>query len=154
MIWRIAWHDWRRLAAGLMFWLLLAFGQLIIAWLAFAQLETFATIAPQLKAGGSTLGVIAEPRRQRRVARLGVSRLALLALLEEDRLVALQVDLEWLHRRRPAADVKLEQPPAGLAGADGAEVLVLADLVPLPRCCLLSVGTDHLSVVALVYVLK
>ena len=57
MIWRIAWHDWRRLAAGLMFWLLLAFGQLIIAWLAFAQLEAFATIAPQLKAGGSTLGV-------------------------------------------------------------------------------------------------
>ncbi len=57
MIWRTAWHEWRRLTAGLMFWLLLAFGQLIIAWLAFAQLEAFATIAPQLKLSGSSLGV-------------------------------------------------------------------------------------------------
>lgn len=52
----IAVHEWRRLRNGLMFWLLLAFGQLIIAWLAFAQLEAFAEIAPQLKAAGATLG--------------------------------------------------------------------------------------------------
>lgn len=52
----IALHEWRRLRAGLMFWLLLAFGQLIIAWLGFAQLEAFAGIAPQLKAGGSVIG--------------------------------------------------------------------------------------------------
>lgn len=58
MIASIAWHEWRRLRAGLMFWLLLAFGQLIIAWLSFAQLEAFATIAPQLKAAGSTLGAM------------------------------------------------------------------------------------------------
>ncbi len=57
MIWRIASHDWRRLTAGLMFWLLLAFAQLIVAWLAFAQLEAFASIAPQLKLGGSALGI-------------------------------------------------------------------------------------------------
>ncbi|MGD8957915.1 MAG: ABC transporter permease subunit [Chromatiaceae bacterium] len=56
MIWEIALHEWRRLRAGMMFWLLLAFGQLIIAWLAFKQLESFAKIAPQLKAGGSPLG--------------------------------------------------------------------------------------------------
>lgn len=56
MIGAIALHEWRRLRAGLMFWLVLAFGQLIIAWLAFAQLEVFATLAPQLKAGGATLG--------------------------------------------------------------------------------------------------
>lgn len=58
MIWTIALHEWRRLRAGLMYWLLLAFGQLTIAWLAFAQLEAFARIAPQLKAGGATLGVM------------------------------------------------------------------------------------------------
>lgn len=57
MIRDIALHEWRRLRAGMMFWVLLAFGQLIIAWLGFAQLEAFATIAPQLKAGGSLLGV-------------------------------------------------------------------------------------------------
>lgn len=42
----------------MLFWLLLAFGQLIIAWLLFAQLEAFAKIAPQLKASGSTLGAM------------------------------------------------------------------------------------------------
>jgi ABC-2 type transport system permease protein len=52
----IALHEWRRLRAGLMFWLVLAFGQLVIAWLAFAQLEAFAKLAPQLRAGGATLG--------------------------------------------------------------------------------------------------
>ena len=46
MIGAIALHEWRRLRAGMMFWLLLAFGQLIVAWLSFAQLETFAGIAP------------------------------------------------------------------------------------------------------------
>ena len=58
MIGAIALHEWRRLRAGMMFWLLLAFGQLIVAWLSFAQLETFAGIAPQLKAGASTLGAM------------------------------------------------------------------------------------------------
>ena len=57
MIRAIALHEWRRLRAGMMFWVLLAFGQLTIAWLAFAQLEAFAAIAPQLKASGSLLGV-------------------------------------------------------------------------------------------------
>ncbi len=56
MIGAIALHEWRRLRAGMMFWLVLAFGQLIVAWLAFAQLEAFAGIAPQLKAAGSQLG--------------------------------------------------------------------------------------------------
>ncbi len=56
MIRAIARHEWRRLRAGMMFWLLLAFSQLILAWLAFAQLEAFAKIAPQLKATGSQLG--------------------------------------------------------------------------------------------------
>lgn len=58
MIRAIALIEWRRLSAGMMFWLLLAFGQLIIAWLGFAQLEVFAEIAPELKARGSLLGVI------------------------------------------------------------------------------------------------
>jgi ABC-2 type transport system permease protein len=58
MSWSIALHEWRRLRAGLMFWLLLAFAQLTIAWLAFAQLEAFARIAPQLKASGTDLGVM------------------------------------------------------------------------------------------------
>jgi ABC-2 type transport system permease protein len=58
MIAAIALHEWRRLRAGMMFWLLLAFGQLTIAWLSFAQLEAFATIAAQLKAGGSLLGAM------------------------------------------------------------------------------------------------
>ena len=58
MIAHIALLEWRRLRAGMMFWLLLAFGQLIIAWLGFAQLEAFARIAPELKAGGSVLGVM------------------------------------------------------------------------------------------------
>lgn len=57
MIRDIALHEWRRLRAGMMFWVLLAFGQLIVAWLGFAQLEAFAKIAPQLKAAGSLLGV-------------------------------------------------------------------------------------------------
>ena len=56
MIADIALHEWRRLRAGLSFWLLLALTQLIVAWLAFAQLEAFAEIAPQLKAGAATLG--------------------------------------------------------------------------------------------------
>lgn len=56
MIGKIALHEWRRLRGGLMFWLLLSCGQLVIAWLVFAQLEAFAKMAPQLKAGGSTLG--------------------------------------------------------------------------------------------------
>lgn len=54
----IALHEWRRLRAGLVFWLLLGIGQLTIAWLAFAQLEQFARIAPQLKAAGSPLGTM------------------------------------------------------------------------------------------------
>lgn len=49
MIGWLALHEWRRLRAGLVFWLVLAFGQALIAWLAFAQLEAFATIAPQLQ---------------------------------------------------------------------------------------------------------
>ena len=53
---QIALHEWRRLRAALSFWLLLALTQLIVAWLAFAQLEAFAEIAPQLKAGAATIG--------------------------------------------------------------------------------------------------
>ncbi|MCB1722568.1 MAG: ABC transporter permease subunit [Chromatiaceae bacterium] len=56
MIARIARHEWHRQRAGLTFWLLLAAGQMTVAWLAFAQLEAFADIAPRLKAGGATLG--------------------------------------------------------------------------------------------------
>ena len=56
MIRTIALHEWHRLRVGMMFWVLLAFAQLIIAWLGFAQLEAFAKIAPQLKAAGSLLG--------------------------------------------------------------------------------------------------
>lgn len=58
MIGAIALHEWRRIRAGMMFWVLLAFVQLIIAWLAFAQLEAFAGIAPQLKAAASPLGAM------------------------------------------------------------------------------------------------
>lgn len=50
MIWAIARHEWRRQRAGLSFWLLLAFGQMAIAWLAFTQLEAFAEIAAPLAA--------------------------------------------------------------------------------------------------------
>ena len=56
MILIIARHQWLHLRAGLLWWLLLGLGQLLIAWLAFAQFETFAEIAPQLKAAGSDLG--------------------------------------------------------------------------------------------------
>jgi ABC-type transport system involved in multi-copper enzyme maturation permease subunit len=55
MTWRLALHEWRRARAGLMYWLLLAVGQLIVAGLLFAQLEAFSRIAPQLNAAGSTL---------------------------------------------------------------------------------------------------
>jgi len=58
MIGAIALHEWRRLRSSLLFWLLLAFGQLIIGWLTFAQLEAFAKIAPQLKATASGLGAM------------------------------------------------------------------------------------------------
>lgn len=56
MIGVIARHQWLHLRSGLLWWLLLGLGQLLIAWLAFAQFETFADIAPQLKAAGSNLG--------------------------------------------------------------------------------------------------
>lgn len=56
MILRIARHEWRRLSSGLALWLLLAFTQLVIAWLTFAQLEAFADVAPQLKATQAALG--------------------------------------------------------------------------------------------------
>jgi ABC-2 type transport system permease protein len=56
LIGAIALHEFHRLRCGLLFWLLLAFSQLLIAWLAFAQLEAFAGIAPQLAAAGSALG--------------------------------------------------------------------------------------------------
>jgi ABC-2 type transport system permease protein len=52
----IARLQWLHLRSGLLFWLLLGLGQLLIAWLAFAQFETFAEIAPRLKAAGSNLG--------------------------------------------------------------------------------------------------
>ncbi len=58
MIWAIALHEWRRLRSSLLFWLLLAFAQLVIGWLTFAQLEAFAEIAPQIKASASTLGTM------------------------------------------------------------------------------------------------
>ena len=58
MIWAIALHEWRRVRNSLLFWLLLAFGQLIIGWLTFAQLEAFAEIAPQIKANASALGAM------------------------------------------------------------------------------------------------
>jgi ABC-2 type transport system permease protein len=56
MIVQVTLHEWRRQHAGLTFWLLLAFTQLIVAWLSFAQLEAFAEIAPQLRAGAATIG--------------------------------------------------------------------------------------------------
>ena len=55
MIVAIARHELLHQRARLVFWLTLAVGQLLVAWLAFAQFETFADIAPQLKAGGSRL---------------------------------------------------------------------------------------------------
>lgn len=55
-MWHVALNEWCRLRAGLAFWLLLALVQLIIAWLAFTQLEAFAEIAPRLKAAAATLG--------------------------------------------------------------------------------------------------
>lgn len=58
MIWQLAWHEWRRARAGLLFWLLLAITQLLIAWLLFAQLEAFARIAPQLDTSGTRLDVM------------------------------------------------------------------------------------------------
>lgn len=58
MTWRLALHEWRRTRSGLLFWLLLAIGQLLIAWLVFAQLEAFARIAPQLAANEAGLGVM------------------------------------------------------------------------------------------------
>jgi ABC-2 type transport system permease protein len=58
MIGDIALHEWRRQRVGMLFWLLLGFGQLIIAWLFFAQLQAFADLVPQLKASGSTLGAM------------------------------------------------------------------------------------------------
>lgn len=57
MIWAIARHEFRRLTSSLLFWLQLAFGQLVVAWLAFAQLQAFAEIAPQLKSSGLQFGV-------------------------------------------------------------------------------------------------
>jgi ABC-type transport system involved in multi-copper enzyme maturation permease subunit len=56
MIWALASHEWRRTRNGLTFWLLLAIGQLLTAWLLFAQLEALGRIAPQLTAAGSPLG--------------------------------------------------------------------------------------------------
>ena len=58
MIWQLAWHEWRRVRAGVLFWLILAITQLLIAWLLFAQLEGFARIAPQLSASGAGLGAM------------------------------------------------------------------------------------------------
>ena len=66
---QIALHEWRRLRAALSFWILLALTQLIVAWLAFAQLEAFAEIAPQLKAGAATVGatdLVVMPTAKRR----------------------------------------------------------------------------------------
>lgn len=58
MIGAVAGHEWRVLRSGMTFWVLLAFVQLIVAWLAFRQLEVFMAIAPQLKATASTLGTM------------------------------------------------------------------------------------------------
>lgn len=55
MIRHIALHEWTRLTAGMLFWLQFGATQLLVAWLAFAQLEAFAAIAPQLQAAGSML---------------------------------------------------------------------------------------------------
>jgi ABC-2 type transport system permease protein len=55
VIWQLARHEWRRARASLLFWLLLALGQLVVAWLVFAQIEGFARIGPQLAASGSRL---------------------------------------------------------------------------------------------------
>ena len=65
MIAAIARHEWRRQRAGLTFWLLLAAVQLLIAWLAFAQLEAFAAIAPQLKATATKLGATRAAHKNR-----------------------------------------------------------------------------------------
>lgn len=58
MTWQLALHEWRRTRSGLLFWLLLAVSQLIIAWLMFAQVEAFVVIAPQLLANQAGLGVM------------------------------------------------------------------------------------------------
>ncbi len=58
MIWSIAHFERRRLQAGLALWVVLAVSQALVAWLAFAQLEAFTAIAPQLKASGSTIGAM------------------------------------------------------------------------------------------------
>jgi len=55
MIWQLALQEWRRARSSLLFWLLLALGQLVVAWLVFAQVEGFARIGPQLTASGSRL---------------------------------------------------------------------------------------------------
>jgi ABC-2 type transport system permease protein len=55
MIAAIAGQQWRRQSRGLLFWLVAASSQLLIAWLVFAQLERFTAIAPQLRAAGSGL---------------------------------------------------------------------------------------------------
>lgn len=75
MTWAIALHEWRRLRAGMTFWLLLGFTQLIIAWLTFAQLETLARIAPQLRAANASLGAM------ELVVTPGLNSLVLLLLL-------------------------------------------------------------------------
>ena len=55
MIAAVAGLEWRRQSRGLLFWLVVAAGQLLVAWLVFAQLERFSAIAPQLRAAGSAL---------------------------------------------------------------------------------------------------
>jgi ABC-2 type transport system permease protein len=55
MIAAIARHEFHRLRTGLLFWLLLGIGQGIVAWLAFAQFEAFAAIAPGLRTAGTGL---------------------------------------------------------------------------------------------------
>ncbi len=58
MILPIARRELQRQTISLTFWLALAMAQLITGWLLFAQLEVFATIAPQLIAARSSLGAM------------------------------------------------------------------------------------------------
>lgn len=58
MIGVIARHELRTHLVGLPFWLTLGLGQLILAWLCFAQYAVFSELAPQLIAGQSRLGAM------------------------------------------------------------------------------------------------
>lgn len=89
MIGAIAGQEWHRQSRGLLLWFVAAASQLLVAWLAFAQLERFAAIAPQLRAAGSELnahGLLITPTLNS-IAMLLLVAMPLLAMgsLAEDR---------------------------------------------------------------------